>query len=292
MINAYPSFVQLGNSPHANSNAQYNGYEQGFWDQNGNLSNFGFKFFANGLNYGRIYLKQPVTPKVVSVTGITDAMSPLGGEQKGMKEVQFNWEYSGVEGVIKRFISRGGTGVAYVRLYDDGWRVEKIETKENSEGFALSASEQAEVEKDRLVENGRRIEEANRIAEENRKIREAEEKMALLIEQSKTPTTTIGSFTDVDYYDGKPSSRKTIITDVNLNIMDQSRLLWFGDIKSEPTMGRYTQTAFGWNGFCVVISGAFTIIFRSESECNLFYQTLLKAISDWKAKYPELINNN
>lgn len=293
LINVYPGFMQLGNSPYVNSNGLLSGYEQGFWDQNGNLTNYGFKFFANSLTNGRIYLKQPVKPKVISITAITDAVSPLGGRQKGIKEVQFQWEYLDVEGVTKRFIVRGGTGVAYAQLYDDGWRIEKIETRQNDQFFLLSPSELAEIEKDRQKEQERRIEEANRIAEENRKYQELQEKRVLLIEQSKTPTKTIGSFTDVDYADGKPRSRKTIITDVNLDMMDQSdqgRLLWFGDIKGEPSMGGYRQTAFGWDGYCVVVSDPFTVIFKNESECNLFYQALVKAIADWKVKYQDLQN--
>jgi hypothetical protein len=293
LINVFPEFVQLGNSPFANSNGLLSGYEQGFWDQYGNISNYGTKFFANGLINGRIYLKQPVKPKVISITGIKDAASSNGGRQKGIKEVQFQWEYTDVEGVAKRFIVRGGTGVAYAQLYDDGWRIERIATRQNDQIFLLSPSELADIDKDRQKEMERRVAEANRIAEESRKFQELQEKRALLIEQSKTPTKTIGSFTDVNYDDGKPRSRKTIITDVNLDMMDQAdqgRLVWFGDIKDEPSMSGYRQTAFGWNGYRVVIKDPIMVIFKSESECNLFYQTLVKAIADWKAKYQELQN--
>lgn len=293
LINVFPEFVQLGSSPYTNSNGLSNGYEQGFWDQYGNISNYGLKFFTSGLSNGRIYLKQPVKSNVSSITGITDAASSNSGRQKGIKEVQFQWEYSGVEGVAKRLIVRGGTGVAYAQLYDDGWRIERIATRQNDQFFLLDATELAAIDVDRLKERERRVEEANRITEESRKYQELQEKRTLLIEQSKTPTKTIGTFTDVDYADGKPRSRKTIITDVNLDMMDQAdqgRLVWFGDIKDEPSMSGYTQTAFGWNGFCVVVSDPFTVIFRSESECNLFYQALAKAIADWKVKYQELQN--
>lgn len=295
LINAYHGFLVLGNSPRANSNAQFNGYEQGFWDQNGYLTGRGAEFFSYGLNNGRIYLKQPVVPRVSVVTGITNAISPLGGEQQGMKEVQFQWEYTGVEGVFKRFIGRGGTGVAYLRLYDDGWRVEKTEIQENSDRLPLDASDQAQIEKDRQVENSRRTEEANRIAEENRKIREIEEMRALLIERSKTSSKELGTFSDIDAFDGKPRSRKILLTDVKVEILgeaNESRTIWFGDLKSDPYMTNFRQNAFGWNGFCVIISDPFSVVFKDESECKRFYQAITKAIADWRAKYPELVINN
>jgi len=68
----------------------------------------------------------------------------------------------------------------------------------------------------------------------------------------------------------------------------QRLILWFIDLKSQPTMSEFSQTAFGWDGYCVTVRDPFRVVFKDESECTRFYQALLKAIADWKEKYKEL----
>jgi hypothetical protein len=107
----------------------------------------------------------PLRRTVIEVTGIADPASPLGGTQTGSKEVQFRWEYAGADEVTMRFIVRGGTGRALMRLFDDGWRIDHIELQELSEGFPLSAAAQAAAESDRRSETERRLAEENLISQ-------------------------------------------------------------------------------------------------------------------------------
>ncbi len=65
----------------------------------------------------------------IEITGIADI--PLAGESSGIKEVQFTWhfenlgefeQYADLEEARKKRDSK-----AFMRLYDDGWRLEEIE---------------------------------------------------------------------------------------------------------------------------------------------------------------------
>jgi hypothetical protein len=212
LIDNHPEFLKIGVTPHANSHAIIDGFDQGFWDQNGNLMNKGYEIFSEGLRYGILHLKIPIKLNVAEVTGISDAVSPLGGEQNNLKEVQFRWEYSDIEGATKRFVSRGGTGVALLRLFDDGWRVEKVETQNIiDDGFVLTSKEQQAADKDRELERNRRIDEDNRIAEANRVAKAAEEERIMkIVERFK------------DNGNGTLTDSKTGLTWMKKSISDQT----------------------------------------------------------------------
>jgi hypothetical protein len=282
-------FIALGSNPSTTSQALYDGYMQGFWDQSGNPSPKGSEYFTSGPQFDKVQLKKPVKVKVVEVTNISNASS------ENSKEAQFNWEYSGVEGVARRFLVKGGTGNASFKLFDDGWRVDNISTKESKEGFSLSSDEQAAVDKDKQIESLRQKEEAQRLAEDDRKRQEDQERKAQLLESSKIPTRTIGTFNDINSFNAKPRSRGTLLTDVNVDRVgspfDQAFTLWFGDIKDQPTMKNYVQTAMGWNGFCVEMNstGYYSVVFKERDDCEKFYQALLKALANWHEKYKEIL---
>lgn len=74
-----------------------------------------------------------MTRQVVDVTGIADA-SELGGPSSTIKGVQFTWKWNwdDVPSEVKALLQEPQTpvskGEAELRLYDDGWRVEQVET--------------------------------------------------------------------------------------------------------------------------------------------------------------------
>ena len=85
----------------------------------------GKQFFAGPEIIGdhvRLDLKAPLKPEVVEVTGITDV-------DAGVKEVQYRWRFADVPEPLRRLgivKSDPSDARAILRLYDDGWRVERI----------------------------------------------------------------------------------------------------------------------------------------------------------------------
>jgi hypothetical protein len=65
--------------------------------------------------------------RVAEVTGIADAILPFApGSESSIKEVQFTWQ---LENVPPWLVVQGPTprkGNTFLRLYDDGWRVEDL----------------------------------------------------------------------------------------------------------------------------------------------------------------------
>jgi len=85
----------------------------------------GRQFFVGAeimADHVRLDLTAPLRPEVVEVTGITDV-------DAGVKEVQYRWRFADIPeplnrlGIVK---SDPSEARAILRLYDDGWRVERI----------------------------------------------------------------------------------------------------------------------------------------------------------------------
>ena len=151
-------------SPNVGTEGFADGSTQGLWNKNGVLTQNGSAHF-NEITPAGLRPKQPLTRSVTEVTGITDVTSQLGGAPAGAKEVQFRWDYGGFNEVTKRFIVRGGTGVAIARLFDDGWRLAEIRLQELGDGFVLSPEERAAADKDRDTETQRRLAEERLVAQ-------------------------------------------------------------------------------------------------------------------------------
>lgn len=271
------------------SGARNKGESQGFWDDKGKLTPKGRDTFVS-FRWSRATVRKTLSREVTYVTGIANAVTPFGGAPGDVKEVQYQWEYNNLKGPARRFIVRGGTGVALMRLYDDGWRIEEISIKEGTQGFVLSPAEKAEADKDRRAELERKRAEQERLAQEAERKRREKEKRDRLIAESKKVKRTIGSFTCLDSFRGKNRSGRTIsLTDVSVNHSCRTREdIWYGDI-DEHIRTKCKQTAMGWTKPCVIINpGRTWLVFDSRTKRDSFFKALDLAISKWRSSYPEL----
>lgn len=288
LIAAVPAFAQLAEAAKVIPQGRELGVAQGKWNREGGITVKGQEDFSGWPSYNRLGLRRQLKRSVVEITGIADAVTPLAGTLPGSKEVQFRWEYANVEGPVRRFVVTGGTGVAILRLFDDGWRVEDLKTQEGTEGFSLNASEQAAAEGDRQTETARQAEEAKRVAEEARRTQEREQRLAALVAASKNPTKTIGTFNGTDAFVGRPL--KVVLTDVGVSNGDKSP--WFVDMRGrQPEKDDFQQTAFGWKGFRVNLissSDLAAVIFKDRAERDRFYEAVTKALAEWRDKYREI----
>jgi len=80
---------------------------------------------------------------VASMTGITQAPSRLGQASIA----QFTWRYVDLPLEVRRYVVDGGSGEALIRMYDDGWRLEKLNF-DYSDQPALSPQEKVQVEEE------------------------------------------------------------------------------------------------------------------------------------------------
>jgi len=83
----------------------------------------------------KLDFKSPDTFRITEVTGIVDASpdDPSKSAKSGAKEVDFNWA-SGNDKSVDELLTCFPTtktlaGTALMRLYDDGWRAEKVQLK-------------------------------------------------------------------------------------------------------------------------------------------------------------------
>lgn len=74
----------------------------------------------SGANIG---LSKRVERKVVDITGIT---TPTGASDRRAVEFTWTWNWDAYPGNVKTCIQKGkpGTDRAFLKLYDDGWRLE------------------------------------------------------------------------------------------------------------------------------------------------------------------------
>lgn len=110
------------------------GIREGIWVKSSRstyavaLSHYGeeyFKLDEENDTINGFVLNDRSKRKIVEITGIADGPKLIG---EGIREVQFTWEYDLPE-VVERYFELGKIfqGAALMRLYDNGWRVEKIE---------------------------------------------------------------------------------------------------------------------------------------------------------------------
>lgn len=115
--------------------------------------------WPNGWAYWK--LRTPAHREVIDVTGITDVPLIPGG-----KQAEFTWRYRGLDPVVARYTGQGPTphtGAALMRLYDDGWRVERFELRESGRGPVQWLPE-IKRQADDILQQRARAEERRRLA--------------------------------------------------------------------------------------------------------------------------------
>lgn len=289
LISNNSKFQEIGIHPKLKNNAKNDGINQGFWNKYRKLSPKGLQHFKS-VSYTNLSLRTPLKSKVISIDGIAESKNYFGNGNDNFKEVQFSWEFFNANNVVKRFVLKGGKGVAYFRKFDDGWRIDNVSINYNNQPFALSQSDKQAIKEDIELENERRLAEQRKI-EKQRAIRKAkEEKRKKLIKESKNINQTIGSYNGVNDFNGRNLKKKITLTDVNIyRDLSGSQYLniWFGSVNSKPTAHRFRQTAMGWDGFVIKVADK-QVVFKDEKEALRFYNDLILALEKWNKKYPEL----
>lgn len=113
--------------------------EGSVWNKKIKITEKGKKYFKN-VDWRDFSISTSVDIDI-NITGTTDSL--VGA---GVKEAQFQWKYSDIPSVVKRFVIIGGVGRAYFRRYDDGWRLEDIKIKESHDPEIMSEKEAKEEE--------------------------------------------------------------------------------------------------------------------------------------------------
>lgn len=241
LINSYSKFQETGNNPKINDNAKNNGIIQGFWDRKRNLTSKGYEYFDN-VSYRNLSPSTPLKCVVKSIDGIADSRNFSGNANNNYKEAQFTWEFSDVNNVVKRFVLKGGKGVAFFRKFDDGWRIDNISIDYDNLPFNLNESDKKAIQEDIEIENQRILAEQRRLEEVRARRKAEEEKRKKLIEKSKIINKTIGNYKGVNNFTGRDLKKKITLTDVHLYrdlSGDQYLNIWFGSINSKPTAYRF-----------------------------------------------------
>lgn len=193
------------------SNAIDEGRAQGLWERqrNGDILLRAQAAEEIKLISGR-HITPIKRPEIkIEVTGIADSPAT-----EKIKEVQFTWGYASLSPIARRFAIDGGRGRAAFRRYDDGWRIEGLETLSNNKPLVLSTAEKSAIEQD--------------IARE----RAQQEEIQRFVESSWTPTTTVRQF---DYPPAVNQARSTSYSAMTVKITDVdvsygTNTVWFGHV--------------------------------------------------------------
>ena len=178
-------------------------------------------------------------------------------------------------------------GVASLRLYDDGWRVQRL------------------TKKCRVLPREDAIQALKREAESRRQAERKEaEEHAGLVDKSKRPGRTIGQFDQLIFCGTFHTvSKASTITNVNLTYSTwygatgcryDNNTLWFGDIREFRSVeNRYCcregGREFTHPGVWIRHQNITELTFPSASLREEFLQQLRTAISQWKQKFPSVV---
>jgi hypothetical protein len=263
------------------------GVSQGFWTEDGVLTEKGSQSFA-AVDRSALTLKEAIGPDV-EVTGITD----FQGTTSGMKQADITVSYESLPIPAKRFAAAKGQGEAVFRKYDDGWRVEMRGINFGAEGIVLSQAEAEAVTKDAdaqsaLIaaaqqaadaENARK---AARLAESQRpKIPEARYACAPMKEGSNTISAEYW-LTDVGL--------RSAATEMGFNGTTYHNSYWFGSIQSYELRsdGLYVSIPKTYDRYAV----ASLIISSKCSDYEALSASFDGKIKAWRETYPDLAPNS
>lgn len=245
-------------------NALDQGQTQGLWDRkrNGEVR-LRAKAAEEVSSVSGRYLTPKGAPSIkVTVTGIADAPS-----SNKVKEVQFVWAYESLTPIIRRLAIRGGQGKALFRQFDDGWRVEGVQTSLGDQAIELSAAEQSQIEQDIATERAQQQEIQNFVA------------------SSWTPSGVLRQFAFQPAVDAQRSARygpmKIVITDVDVSYGADPGLqtVWFGHVKEIGVSQRGQIYLSNRN-----LVGGY-IYEHPEMNPQEVVEVLTAAVNAWRLKY-------
>lgn len=252
------------------------------WDAHGGWNNpklkADFSTFNRASLGGDLELKTPAKRVIKEVTGIAQ----IPGAQ-GMKEVQFSWAYSPLSKMAKRYAHVEGTGVAVFRIYDNGWRIDRLDLSYSADPPKYSQAELEEIQTEINTETARaktaKLEAEKKETERLRRV-----------EESKRATREIWSGFTIK---GAHRNGKTItpakLSDVSVTyehwaIASGPKEHWFGTIKeidfspgdstwAPSVILRFTQY------------GSDSLYFQSVAEQQSFLSKINAAYSAWWNRY-------
>jgi hypothetical protein len=233
----------------------------------------------------------------IDVTGITDAPVIQGG-----KEVHFSWQYKSMPSVVKRFIVEGGTGVANLKKYDDGWRVENVDINFSKNSAALDSQEVKQEQQDAaIIEEARR----NRLEKE----RQETERLQKVLQKSKTRTRNFGQLelswpSTVGGEISGTSYATIVISDVDIVVQkvdrgisgsfSQTEIYWFGDIIN---IRKAYDNRMGLNGIVISTRTNFgesqhLLWSKDKSKTDNLYNVISQVVTDWRGNNSEVVQKN
>lgn len=120
------------------------GVSQGLWESQNQVTVFSDKaaLEIRSINGNRLTLQTPIGISI-EVTGMRDVST-----DPDVKATEFNWSYSDLPPLVKRFAVLGGSGAATFAKYDDGWRLNNISLNTSDAPTPLADSEISAVKKD------------------------------------------------------------------------------------------------------------------------------------------------
>ncbi|HEV7406719.1 MAG TPA: hypothetical protein VGO11_27460 [Chthoniobacteraceae bacterium] len=276
-IEASPDLHALERTIPMYPDAFLQGPRQGLWDSNGRLTTKGQRNFSStdGLKFS---LKAPTSITTV-ITGITDV--PLA---QNLKEVQFDWTYSEMPSVARRFAVLGGNGLAHFQLFDDGWRLREVTFQHSTVPFVMSPGERQEAAQDE-AEEAERQRAAARHQEDERA------RLAALAAASKVRSGKLTSFFCDNWYSRSEQKLPNKISDVDIEAIDaggperwRTTTIWFGDVSG------LALENFGKPGFYIYNKqGMVHLAFSNQQERDKAFKLVEDALAAWRQKYAELV---
>lgn len=213
------------------------------------------------------------TPVEVSITGVSAVP-----QASNLNEVQFSWTYPALPDFVKRFAVDGGLGRAVFRLYDDGWRVERLDMTPSRLAMPLTDGEREEVDTD--------LRQVAAIEAENARLWQA------MLSESQAPTAVISEIAFNWRFPNGAATQTIRITDVNVTYRTSyggESTVYFACIDGVSSFdGSYFHVSAPLNGpaHCTRVNDLVPI--RSDRESAEVRELLVAAVQDWRQRFPDV----
>jgi hypothetical protein len=257
----------------------HDGVEEGLWTSEGEMTQKGHQDFEM-MSKSSLTLKVPLRRTITKITGIASAVSSAAIEATSLKDIEFDWAYADVHGVVRRLIAEGGSGVATLRRFDDGWRVASIAFSEHTTPFTLTSADIALRDSSRAATR-RLIAEQMQAADIEKK-REAQARVtAQEQEMAALSTKRLGTFPTLDSETGVANEQPLRLTDVGY--WDTKGRMLFDEMGPYGSPDNCDTPLGSWRGYCVDTNHS-VAMFADERTRDAFMVALKQAILEWRAK--------